>query len=240
MAKILVIQFRNDDASKEREQKRFNVCFALGELEYVNACSAEFAWDNPQKLLQSKGAVILGGSADFYLSRHGQNKEMDEALMRVEKLINYLFQEDFPTLGVCFGHQTIAHFLGVKIEHHDNLPEAGAVEVKLMPAGRKSLLFADLPENFLVQMTHKDYVSEVPQNCTLLGSTAKCPIAAIGYKTNIFGVQFHPELDWEENKKFVTEINQTYNSPDTHFADSPLAPKILKNFLLIANKCNRF
>jgi len=56
-------------------------------------------------------------------------------------------------------------------------------------------LFAGLPAQQKVWMSHGDAVSQVPAGFTVCGSTADTPIAAFENETGLFaGVQFHPEV----------------------------------------------
>jgi GMP synthase (glutamine-hydrolysing) len=56
-------------------------------------------------------------------------------------------------------------------------------------------LFAGLPAQQKVWMSHGDAVSQVPAGFTVSGATADTPIAAFENETGLFaGVQFHPEV----------------------------------------------
>ncbi len=100
-----------------------------------------------------------------------------------------------PVLGVCFGHQLLAHALGGAVERNPRGPESGTVEVGLTPAGRRDPLFAGAPEPLLVQQSHEDHVPAPPPGAVLLAGNAHTPVQAFAHGPRLRAVQFHPEFD---------------------------------------------
>jgi GMP synthase (glutamine-hydrolysing) len=97
-----------------------------------------------------------------------------------------------PVLGICYGMQLIARDLGgelVKLDHSEYGPAMLRVDE---PA---SALFARVPLESRVWMSHGDSVVRLPDGFTALASTQRCAVAAMGDAARrIFGVQFHPEV----------------------------------------------
>lgn len=51
-------------------------------------------------------------------------------------------------------------------------------------------------------MSHRDYISTVPDGFTVTATTAVCPVAAMSCpERKLYGVQFHPEVNHTENGK---------------------------------------
>lgn len=98
-----------------------------------------------------------------------------------------------PVLGVCFGHQLLAHTYGGRVTRSQHGREIGTVEVALTDAGRADPLFEGLPERFSVQATHEDFVETVPHGARVLAGNAHTGTQAVAYRGNVRGVQFHPE-----------------------------------------------
>jgi len=128
-----------------------------------------------------------------------------------------LFRLGVPVLGICYGMQLACESLGGKVESAP-AREYGRAHIRVTPptAGdRANELFADMPEEMEVWMSHGDQVSRVAGDFTPLAATGTCPIAAVRHaELPIFGLQFHPEV--------------------TH---TPLGKQILKNFLLKVCGC---
>ncbi len=73
-------------------------------------------------------------------------------------------------------------------------------------ASPSSKLFASLPEQFNVWMSHGDSVVQAPQGFTSCGATDKTPIAAFeNSEGTLAGVQFHPEVLHSENGQLILE-----------------------------------
>jgi GMP synthase-like glutamine amidotransferase len=85
-----------------------------------------------------------------------------------------------PTVGICFGHQVIAHALGGRVEKAARGWGVGAIQVDGALAGR--LLFM-----------HQDQVTKLPDAAQLVGSADHCPIAAFSCGS-ILAMQGHPEF----------------------------------------------
>ncbi len=96
-------------------------------------------------------------------------------------------------LGVCFGHQLLAHAAGSEIVKNPRGRELGTVKVQLTAAGRRDPLFAGLGKTLEVQAIHEDAAASVPEGATLLASNEACAIQALSLGRRARTVQFHPE-----------------------------------------------
>jgi GMP synthase (glutamine-hydrolysing) len=103
-----------------------------------------------------------------------------------------IFELNIPILGICFGHQLIAHLLGGEVKSSDRR-EYGKTDVNL---AEDSALFKGMEGKKQCWMSHTYYVSKVPEGFTVTASSEECPTAAMSNRErNIYGVQFHPEVE---------------------------------------------
>lgn len=98
-------------------------------------------------------------------------------------------------LGICYGHQLLAHALGGKVARNPRGREIGTVEVRLTDAGRRDPLLSGLGEPLRVQATHVEAVVELPAGAEHLGETDGDAHQAFRVGARAWGVQFHPEFD---------------------------------------------
>lgn len=239
MNKILLVQFR-EDISAVNEKKCFLHCFKKKKnlkLQTINAFDKKYDFSSPQKIIKKKSGVILGGSGEFYLSGNKEQKKekiFQAMVKRIAPFVKYLLQNDFPTLGICFGHQLLGYFLGEKVVFDRDQAETGSFLVFLTKEGKNSPLFAGLPWQFYAQFGHQDSLKKLPKGTKLLATTQKCKVAAFQYKSNIYGVQFHPELDYKDmlfRLKLYPEYAENINKIKNVLKPTPFSSKIIQNFL---------
>ncbi len=131
------------------------------------------------KARSPKGIVLSGGPASIYA----------EDAYKVDKAV---FDLGLPILGICYGMQTIAEYLGgsvVPANHH----EYGKSELTI--ENNSSPIFKDITNNEVVWMSHGDKVESIPQGFTTIATSANSPYAAIANEDkNIYAFQYHPEV----------------------------------------------
>jgi GMP synthase (glutamine-hydrolysing) len=131
-------------------------------------------------------AVVVTGSAAMVTHRH----EWSE---RTAQWLADAVRADVPLLGVCYGHQLLAHALGGRVIDNPRGREIGTVRIDcLAPAARDPLLAA--AGDFPAQATHVQTVADLPANATVLARSSHDDFHAVRYARRAWGVQFHPEF----------------------------------------------
>ncbi|HEY5661826.1 MAG TPA: glutamine-hydrolyzing GMP synthase [Gaiellaceae bacterium] len=101
-----------------------------------------------------------------------------------------LFDLGVPTLGICYGAQLMALDLGGKVER-TGVSEFGKTAMTAV----ESELFAGLPDEQTVWMSHRDTVTAPPSGAQVVAESTSTPVAAFEERERgLYGVQFHPEV----------------------------------------------
>jgi GMP synthase (glutamine-hydrolysing) len=115
-----------------------------------------------------------------------------------------LFQAGVPVLGICYGAGLMAMEFGARVTRAASR-EYGARPVQLV--GPPSPLTAGLPHEAQCWMSHGDYVAAPPEGWQVLLTTPSCPVAAMAGPGELYGVQFHPEV---EHTPFGRQLLQNF------------------------------
>lgn len=155
-------------------------------------------------------------------------------------------ERGIPVLGVCFGHQLLAHAYGGRVARSPLGREIGTVDVELTPAGRADPLFTGLPSRIAVQATHEDFVPEPPPGAAVLAGNAHTATQALAFRPSARGVQFHPEIQPDAMRALVQARAENLEAEATArglapgervprllagIAPTPYGRQILVNFL---------
>jgi len=129
----------------------------------------------------------------------GPNSVYEENSPKCDK---ELFELGIPILGICYGSQLMAQTLGGKVTRASS-KEYGKTEVD---AVENSILFNGLGDKLICWMSHTDYIEIPPKGFNIIGSTSLCPVAAMeNREMNLYGVQFHPEVEHTEKGRDIIE-----------------------------------
>ncbi len=140
------------------------------------------------KDLSPKGIIFTGGPNSVY----------DESSPHYTPEI---FELGIPILGICYGCQLMAYSLGgvVTSASDSSISEYGKTVTEYK---NDSVLFKGLPNSGISWMSHRDYISRVPNGFEITATTSSCPVAAMAdADRKLYGVQFHPEVNHTENGK---------------------------------------
>jgi GMP synthase (glutamine-hydrolysing) len=142
-----------------------------------------------------------------------------------------------PVLGICYGHQLLAHALGGQVDFHPKGREIGTTCVTLTDTGGSDPLCQGLERNFAAHVSHMQSVTKLPEGASILASNSFEPHQAVRYRSNIWGVQFHPEFSEEVMLAYLKErapsLQQEGFDVDALLhgvAPTPGAVQLLRNF----------
>jgi anthranilate synthase/aminodeoxychorismate synthase-like glutamine amidotransferase len=101
------------------------------------------------------------------------------------------FHQSIPILGVCLGHQCIAHVFGGQVSRAPRLMHGKTSTIHHTGTG----IFADLPTAFVATRYHSLIVQEpLPDSLELTAFTDVGEVMGIQHRHHpTYGVQFHPE-----------------------------------------------
>ena len=129
--------------------------------------------------LAPRGIILSGGPSSVY----AKNAPLAD---------RNIFALGVPVLGICYGVQLFAQFLGGKVEKGLKREYGkGVLTVK----DASCTLFRNLPKMFQVWNSHGDKLTKLPRDFKSVAVTENSEYAAIENRARkFFGLQFHPEV----------------------------------------------
>lgn len=132
-----------------------------------------------------------------------------------------------PILGVCYGHQLIAHGLGGDVGANPRGREMGTVEVRIEGPGLDSDPLFEA-ESLPAHMSHVESVLVPPSGAEVLARTDLEPHAVLRFGPRQWGTQFHPEFDRDIMQRYVETRREILTTegldPDSMVEDAEDAP----------------
>jgi len=125
-----------------------------------------------------KGIILSGGPSSVY----GEN---------APKCRGDVLDMGIPVLGLCYGHQLIAHLANGKVQPGMKREYGTALVVIDKPFG----VLKGMAAREKVWMSHGDTVYSLPEEYEVLAHTENCPVAAFRHREKlVYGLQWHPEV----------------------------------------------
>jgi GMP synthase (glutamine-hydrolysing) len=144
--------------------------------------------DEPLPDVQTVSGVVVSGSPAMVTDRAPWSE-------RTAAWLRDAVRREVPTLGICYGHQLLAHALGGEVGYNPRGRNIGNVDVQLQRDARSDRLFGVFNRPLQVAVSHRQCVLQLPPGATLLAATTLDPHHAFRAGTCAWGVQFHPEFD---------------------------------------------
>lgn len=140
------------------------------------------------------GVVVTGSPAMV-------SHQLDWSERAAAWLARLIETDRLPVLGVCYGHQLMAHALGGRVGPNPSGRRMGTQRLSI-EADDDRLLGVQAP-HARVHVTHLEVVLEPPESARILGWTEGDPHHALHFGGRSWGVQFHPEFDAEIMRCYV-------------------------------------
>ena len=114
-----------------------------------------------------------------------------------------IFDLGIPVLGICYGMQLMCQALGGRVQSHP-VREFGRAHCSIDETCEADNLFAGVPRDTEVWMSHGDQVDTVSADFIPLAHTESCQFAAVKHRSrSLYGLQFHPEVTHTPDGKTI-------------------------------------
>jgi GMP synthase (glutamine-hydrolysing) len=182
-------------------------------------------------LMDGIGGLLLTGS-------HSMVTEHLDWSERAAHWTKSAVEAGIPTLGVCYGHQLLAHAFGGEVGHNPRGTQEGSTTIELTPEGLADPLLSGLGvEQFDAQVSHAQSVLKLPPGAIRLAFDDWDANQAFRIGENAWGLQFHPEMDADIARAYI-EAERTHllaqgQSPQQILAslrETPIATQVLQHF----------
>ncbi len=144
--------------------------------------------DEPLPAPEDVHAAIITGAIDMVTDDHPW-------IETTAQWVREAMLAETPLLGICFGHQLIAHALGGGVGNNPNGAKFGNTQIQKTGSATNDPIFADLPDSLNMQVFHFQSVLSLPEGAEVLATSEHDPFHAVKYAPYSWGVQFHPEFD---------------------------------------------
>lgn len=142
------------------------------------------------------GLIVSGSPFGYHTEQSAKSPAQIKIEANIDSVVDYCLAADYPYFGICYGLQAVAI--------HQRMPltseypeEIDAVQLMLTDQGKDDPIFSQLPAEFYCVTGHNDALAEPLITGVHLVRSATCPIQAVRFGKNVYGIQFHPEINHE-------------------------------------------
>lgn len=148
-------------------------------------------YDNIIEMIKMADGVIIPGG-----NKGGTKMEFN--------IIKYLYDNDIPTLGICFGHQSMGVVFGGKKKAVEGHWRLGEKYVHYVNINKDSLLYKIIgKERILVNSKHKKVITNTNIPVSAYNDDGMIEAVEDKSKKCFIGVQWHPESIMDDDNKKI-------------------------------------
>lgn len=137
----------------------------------------------PETVDTCDGYVITGSPNGVY--------DTDSWITDLMQFVRDCYAAEKKLVGICFGHQILAHALG---GHTEKSEKGWGLGLKPFDVVAQKPWMTEPVGQFGLYFVHQDQVQQLPAEAELLGGNGFCPNAMFVMDDRVLGVQGHPEF----------------------------------------------
>jgi GMP synthase (glutamine-hydrolysing) len=142
--------------------------------------------------------VIMTGSHAMVTDRRDWSE-------KVARWLPGVVSQGVPVLGICYGHQLLAHALGGVVANNPRGREFGSHRINLLPSAAADPLLGVFTPALGANLCHTQSVISLPSGAVRLAWSEQDPHQAFRVGPCAWGVQFHPEFGREAMQAYINE-----------------------------------
>lgn len=144
----------------------------------------------PSSIDECHSWIITGSPASSYAD--------EEWIHKLSQFIRDCHAKKIKMLGICFGHQLIAHALGGKVVNSDKGWGFGVRDFEVSKSTH--WMTPALEKECSLLFYHQDQVTKLPPGATHLAGDDFCEIQMYSIDEHVFSIQGHPEFTRDYSK----------------------------------------
>ena len=175
------------------------------------------------------GIVVTGSSAMV-----SQREPWSE---RTAAWLARAVERETPVLGICYGHQLLAHALGGSVGRNPRGREIGTVVVRSLAPAQRDPLLGVWGAAEPAHVTHLESVLALPAGAVRLAESDLDPVQAFSAGPRAWGVQFHPEFDADTVRTYLVARTEKVRAEGLDseallaaVREAPGGPRLLRRF----------
>jgi GMP synthase-like glutamine amidotransferase len=146
----------------------------------------------PESLDECDGWITTGSRLSVY--------DDEPWIANLAELVRQAADEERPFVGICFGHQMLAHALGGEVRRSDR---GWGVGVKQVDVDRSERWMGQATGGYAVLNSHADQVVVPPPGAEVLGGNQHCPVSLMRVGRRMLGIQGHPEFGHDYSRALM-------------------------------------
>jgi GMP synthase (glutamine-hydrolysing) len=151
----------------------------------------------PDDLSEHDGLLVLGGAMN------ATDELAAPWLVLTKTLVRAAVAAQVPLLGICLGHQIVAHALGGSVAPNPNGTQRDLLDHRWTSEAKHDPLFGTRPAR--AAHWNNDVVTEPPPSATVLARAAGGEVQALRFAEKAWGIQSHPEVDEDILRVWATQ-----------------------------------
>lgn len=137
----------------------------------------------PESIDECDGYIITGSKSSVY--------DNAEWLDELRDYVRNLASQRKKMVGICFGHQLLAHVLGGRTSKSEKGWGVGVMQSKVIA---KPKWMQPVIPSYSLLVSHQDQVIKLPPNAAVIATSSFCSNSAFQIEDYALGFQGHPEF----------------------------------------------
>ena len=137
----------------------------------------------PESVNECEGYLITGSAHSVY--------DDIEWIHDLAEFVRQAHAQQHKMVGICFGHQMIAHALGGKVAKADG---GWGIGIKTADINQTKDWMQPTADAYQLLLSHQDQVLNLPDGGESLAGNEHCPVSMFMVKNHMLGIQAHPEF----------------------------------------------